>query len=584
MRCTVLSQLTFSSLFLPSRGDMHFYDDWARRLLTGQWTNHLAFYGLPGYAYLLALIYKIFGYAPFVPLLIQAALDAGTATLIFATTGHVFPRCDNRVKQTAGILAAAGWAFFVPAQTYAAILMPTTWVVFAFWFVLWRIVRTTEPPSTGWTFALGLLIGFAATAIATILFLIPVLAAAIWFRQSTGERRAFPGCLLATALLLVGVIAGTSPCWAHNFFVARDRVFLSAHSGVNLWIGNNPTANGYPHFPPGLRAGQAAMLQDSIEAAEEAAGHSLKRSEVSSFWSAKARAYITSDPAGWLRLLGRKLRNFWNAFQYDDLSVITNLREERVTLPGIYFGFVAALALPALLTSWKREPRSRWITAGITLEMLALLPVFTTERYRLPAVPGLLIFAAIGLIKFATDVSAKKLAPALSYAGLLAIATAFVSWPVREPKLWALDAYNSGWQALESGNLDLAERKLQLARGYVPHNAEVNFALGNLKVAQHEQRDAAQFYIATLQLDRYHGGALNNLGVLALENGNSNVAEHWFRQALAINESNAKTHFLLAKTLFAKGDRESARGEIQRALALAPNQPEFRSFAERITR
>ena len=47
----------------------------------------------------------------------------------------------------------------------------------------------------------------------------------------------------------------------------------------------------------------------------------------------------------WLRLLGLKFVNFWNAFRYDDLSVITTLREEGVTFPGLRFGLVAALAI-----------------------------------------------------------------------------------------------------------------------------------------------------------------------------------------------------------------------------------------------
>src|SRR5205814_4654509 len=107
--------------------------------------------------------------------------------------------------------------------------------------------------------------------------------------------------------------------------------------------------------------------QDSINATETAAGHSLKRGEVSQYWSAKARDYIERNPAAWLRLLALKLRTFWSAFQYDDLSIITILREQRVTFPGIYFGLVAAFALPAMILGWKTAPAGRWVTLAIAL-------------------------------------------------------------------------------------------------------------------------------------------------------------------------------------------------------------------------
>ena len=61
IRLIALTRLTWSPFLLPIGGDMYFYDDWARKILHGQLTDHLAFYGLPLYAYLLALIYKILG-------------------------------------------------------------------------------------------------------------------------------------------------------------------------------------------------------------------------------------------------------------------------------------------------------------------------------------------------------------------------------------------------------------------------------------------------------------------------------------------------------------------------------------------
>ena len=580
VRLFVLGRLAGSAFLLPTRGDMHFYDDWAQKVVGGQLTDHHAFYGLPGYAYLLAGLYKLCGYGPYVPELLQALLDAGTALLLYKISVALAPQPNGRRGQIAGLMAAAAWAFCVPAQTYAAVLMPTAWFIFVFWFILWRIIKSQSAPDWWEALLLGLLVGLTATAIATILFLIPLLVCAIGLKPAIPARPHFR--IVGCALVLLGIAIGTSPCWLHNYFIARDRVFLSAHSGINFWIGNNPDANGYPRFPPGLRAGQAAMLQDSIDVAESVAGHPLKRGEVSQYWSAKARVYIADHPLAWLRLLGLKLRNFWSAFQYDDLSIITNLREQGVTFPGIYFGLLTALALPAMILTWNTARLGRWITGAIFLQMLALLPVFTTERYRLPIVPGLAVFAAFGLVTLFSNLAAGNVRPVLSYAMLLMVSTLFVSWPQRGLSLWALDAYNSGWQALESGNLSLAERKLELARAYVPDNAETNFALGNLKLAQNDTSAASSLYLTTLRLDPRHRGAINNLGVLALENGQPEMAEQRFREALAIDGRNPKTHFLLAKTLIAKGQNGNARAEIDRALALKPDQPEFKELREQI--
>src|SRR5438105_1288094 len=235
-------------------------------------------------------------------------------------------------------------------------------------------------------------------------------------------------------------------CWSIRFRLAFSREPVPAAPKSQAWSRrraglfssrHKPT----PPFlcpPPGLRAGQAAMLQDSIDAAESAAGHPLKRGEVSHYWSAKARDYIERDPGGWLRLLVLKFRTFWSAFQYDDLSIVTILREQRVTFPGIYFGLVAAFALPAVVLGWKNAPAGRWVTSAIVLQMLALLPVFTTERYRLSVVPGLLVFAASGLVMFFNNVAAGSFRPALADIALLAVFTIVVVRPRHDPSLWAL--------------------------------------------------------------------------------------------------------------------------------------------------
>jgi hypothetical protein len=157
---------------------------------------------------------------------------------------------SQRAAQAIGIAAAAGWALFQPAQVYSMVLMPTVLVAFTSWWVVWRIVRRDIAPGAGEALLLGVVIGVAAMAGATILFLAPLVLAAILLKQQ--RDTAAPGLLAQSnrrSPPRAGIAVGTSPAWLHNAVVARDPVFLSAHSGVNFWIGNNPDATGYPTFP-----------------------------------------------------------------------------------------------------------------------------------------------------------------------------------------------------------------------------------------------------------------------------------------------------------------------------------------------
>ncbi|MDQ3198450.1 MAG: tetratricopeptide repeat protein [Verrucomicrobiota bacterium] len=596
LRLLVLARLSESHFLLPNAGDMRFYNDWALRILHGQWTDHQAFYGLPLYPYFLALLYKVFGYSPFVPGLIQAAADAGTAVILYQlavlvfgdlTTQRSAPSPDrgwawfaHHPAQLNGILAALGWAFFKPEQAYAAILMPTALAIFVFWFVVWQIVKRRRVPALWVPLLLGLLMGFSAMGIATILLLIPLVLAALFLRWAGP----FPQRIVGVGLLLAGVFLGAAPAWVHNGFIARDPVFLSAHGGLNLWIGNNPVATGYPEFPPGLHAGQEALLKDSISAAENALGRPLKRSEVSAYWSQQAKEWIRDHPAAWIRLLGLKVQKFWNAFSYDDISVVTALRDQSIIFPGIGFGIVAALGLPGLVVACWRIPGSRWIAAAVLLHMASLLPVFVTERYRDAAVPGLLLFASFGLCELGRNIATRHYLPAGLFLFLLFGSTAFVSMPQRDPTLWALDTYNSGLQALEARQLPLARQKIELAYAYSPQNAEINFAQGNLHLALGEADLARSFYHSALQLDPRHAGAYNNLGVMALRERRWELAATFLAKAHAANPRDAKIYFLLAQSHFHTGDLDSARVEIKRALELDPDRPEFHSLQQELER
>src|SRR5215217_7929589 len=91
VRLLVLFEFSKSLHFLPDGDDMKFYSDWALRIAGGQWTDGQAFYGLPGYAYCLALIFKLVGgFDPFIVGVLQALMDAGIAVLLWKISREVF--------------------------------------------------------------------------------------------------------------------------------------------------------------------------------------------------------------------------------------------------------------------------------------------------------------------------------------------------------------------------------------------------------------------------------------------------------------------------------------------------------------
>src|SRR5438094_6776516 len=178
--------------------------------------------------------------------------------------------------------------------------------------------------------------------------------------------------------------------------------------------------------------------------------------------------------------MGVKISNFWNAYQYDDLSLVTLFAQAGILVPGLRFGLVAALGLAGMLIATFQIPRARWVAAAILLHMAALMPVFVTERYRLAAVPGLLIMMSFGVWQLWRDLTIANWPGFVSYLLPCVASVAFVSWPQSDPGLWSLDYYNTGVKETEAGSYDAALKDLERAYAYVPENSEINFALGNV--------------------------------------------------------------------------------------------------------
>ena len=473
LRLIALWQLSRTAYGEPVTSDMAFYAAWAQRIAAGELTDFHAFYGQPLYAYLLGAIFRLTGFEPLLIAGLQALIEALTSVLIFQIALAAFEQTPARAR-VIGALAGTGWALFVPAAAYSLLLIPASWLAAGWWFCIWWVLRRAGRSGILERFAVAAFVGAMAMISATMLFVVPLL-----FTRAGKVR------IAAAAAVIGGVMLGTAPAWLHNTLVARDPVLLSAHSGLNFFIGNNPEANGYPRIPRELPSDQAALLRESINVAERAAGHPLKRSAVSAYWSAKARDYIASRPGDWLRLSATKLKNFWNAFVYDDVSSITALRDAGIILPGISFGLLAALALPGSLLAL-RLARARYVVGGVLLLLLALLPVFVNERYRMAAAPGLLILSAFFVVELWSAVSLAEWPRLAVYLALLMASAAFATMGHGEPALASLDDYKTARRHISARQYERAEFRLRRAFAPMVPAAQVSAGVANgfIEVAQ----------------------------------------------------------------------------------------------------
>ncbi|MHA3771585.1 tetratricopeptide repeat protein [Verrucomicrobiota bacterium sgz303538] len=588
----VLTDFSKSLYFLPNSDDPKFYNDWAFRIMRGQWTDGQAFYGLPGYAYVLAAIYSVAGFDPFLIGLLQAVMMALVAVLMLRLARLVFQPAQSEVLDptkrwravTVGLAAGLGWAFFRPANAFSVILMPTIWLVLTYWACVWWAAKTRT--ATIWKpwLVMGVCVGVVAMLVATILFVLPLMLVAIAATVMPGApfRQRLPRMLVAAVVLIAGVFAGASPAWVHNYFVARDPVFLSGHSGLNFYMGNNAEATGYPKMPPGLRASQEGLLKDSILVPEAEAGRKLKRAEVSHYWSQKADEWIRNHPLDWLRLLGVKFRNAWNAFQYDDIGAIALLRSQGILPPGFRFGVAAVFGLPGLVWAAWSLCRTRWVVAAVLLHMAALMPVFITERYRLAAVPGLLLLGAFWLWQGWYWLSKRQWCAGGGWLAATVVALWFVTIPHKDLRALTLDDHNLGVRALEAGDLETAEKALIRAYQYGPDSAETNFALGNLWLAKDDPQRAKLAYRRTLELNPRHGGAFSNLGVIAMRQKFWRDAEKFFQAAIVIEPEDAKTYYLIALVRYDSGRSAEARAPLEKALSLKPGQRQFLELQQKL--
>lgn len=580
LRGLYLAEIVHSPSFSVPQLDAAYNDYWARALVSGDWTppaqrtdpqiRTTPFFRPPGYPYFLALIYAVTGSSGLAARVVQMGIGLGCAALAFLFGRRWF---GERTGYLFAGLMAMYWGFiYFEGELLEPALMSLLGLL-----LLGALARLTERLTFARALFAGLLLGVSALVRPTMLAFAPVVALwAIWvFRDRARSATATLG-------LLVGTCGAIAPATLRNAWVAGDFVLISSNGGINLLLGNHPGANGT--ISPSLA--ELGAFQDSFEypkivaAVEAKVGHPLKHSEVSAYLTARALHDVAQRPRAALERTWRKALLFWGPSEVgnnkeDDLERAHSAILSRI--PGDFALVVALFLAGALVVLKSRKALAATslqvcvLTAAFVLTtFLAYLPYFAAGRFRMPLVPFLMVFGAIGLDRAVSLVQERKWRPLT-----LAISTLLVIYGVASRNFAQHEPNRDKWHfdrgvgLARTGKLDAAIAEYRAALAIRPQNAAALFNLGSILDAKADTAGAISLYERACALEPGNAVWLRALGTALARRGDTQRALEQFRAALLIERSPG-LYVAIGDVLLRQEKDEEAVQAYRHALELDP--------------
>lgn len=565
LRLACLSSFISSPYFAPIGGDRALYHDLAVSIFNNRWFPDVLSC-LPLYPTLLGLLYKTLG-APNLAAaaILQSFCEGLTAMLIAIITLRHYGR-------RAAVLAGAGYALLGAAAAYALVTMPVSLAL------LWTaaVASIADAWKNNWTLcraaAKGLLLGCGGQLIGS--FWLMIIPFAVWAGISA-PRANLRLKFLTGFLVISGAVATVAPSLIHNYMIEKQITPMSAHFGLNLFMGNNPSSTGYGSAIPGLRTSAGEMTADAIALASQITGKQMSASKANRFWTRQAARFWRDRPAKAFGLVLNKIHRAVSLRDFDDTGICRLFPEEipALRIAFINFGLVWICACSWLLLSPGGSSGKAvfWIM-GIC-NFCGLLVTFVTARYRLPLAIMLLPSAAGAIAvlpRYFSDIAAgrhfnirwKRMAVGL--AGILVAAL-----PHSMPDTATPDDINRSIYLCQAGRLDEATYHAQRACAQQPGSADAWLAAGNARMLQGNFEAAFKCYETALAIQGGRPDILFNAG-LALEKSNRKQdACGYYERAVALDPSHAKAWLGLALIYREAGNRPAAHQAIERAAAIA---------------
>jgi len=541
IRWIYLNQIKTNPFFVPFYHglDDYLYDSWAQSIAKGDLLGKEVFYGLPLYPYFLGFIYFLFGHSVFIAKVAQFFIGSLSCGLIYLIGQKIFNR-------TVGILAAMMFALYAMAIYFEGFFVSAFLAIFLNCLVILLFLSINANPRWPKWIAAGFLMGLSSLASASIFIFLPFV---IFWAFESFKKTSKVKIAAYSATLLLGISLVIIPIAARNYVVGKDFVPISAHSGITFYAGNNPLSDGSFHLPKDIGRGVINSKKNSRVIAERIMKKKLKPSQISKFWLDQGLMFMKEEPYKFLQLTFKKILLFWNAYEIPDVLPLFFFKQysSLLRLPLFNFSIICPLALFGIFLCAKlKRPDIHLLYFFIMSVFLSTVIYFVNSRYRLLAVPYLIIFAAAAVYWFYSKIISKHLND-LKFP-LIAIFVLSVLIHIKILEFRPAQAYNS---------------------------------LGVILKRQGLYKEAIGAYQKASETDPDYDTPHFNLGLLYIERKNYTKAIESFKKAIQRNPNFAVAHKRIGMAYMTTGQREKALFHWKSSLALDPSQRDVKALIDR---
>ncbi|MCP4665732.1 MAG: tetratricopeptide repeat protein [Deltaproteobacteria bacterium] len=467
----------------------------------------------------------------------------------------------------AGIAAGFVCALYAPFLFFEGQLLTPAISIFLNLLLMLMLIR----PSPRWG-RIGVLGGVAAGFRPDML--IGLILVCAYRLLGVAARENNQRALIKAAFLVAGFLAVAVPVMARNYAIAGQWVFFSSNGGINFYTGNRQGTDGVTAIPTGLAWEQAISTVPEEILPEPGS--------TSRLWFSRGLEAISDDPLAWLKLLGKKAFAFFNGMEFRNNIGYNWFRQDIACLkiPFVQYWPVSALGLLGMVLGLlyrKKAPQRTMILLWIAGYFTVGLIFFVTARFRLPAVPFMMILAAWALFRpFEKDGRSAKRFAASAFLVLLLLTLTWPGWFDPAKGASSRDYINLGNVYRKNKKPQKAIAAYSKAYGTSPLDAEGWFLAGTTYLNARHIDQAVTHLTKAARLCPTGVDILLNLGNAHYQKTDFQESERYYHALIALDKdrnlyhkraSLAKAHLGLWRLYSSRNKLEEAQRQMEHAWA-----------------